>query len=503
MLAIVREGRARGRTSAPPPQHTLAPMAQRGVAVTGSRGGARRAASPPALGGGGGGGSVKPPLASSSSMSRIFPAPPTPLRDARALPASITTASAAAFAPEASMFASFVVDAPGPSRNERGRPLTAGSSRPRSGRPPSASPGPAGGGGRPPSASPSRRTERPTTATSVSTSPTTSAARVRPRSAQLAARAAEEAALRGRVGGDAGSATTLLARSSADISAISDTPGHGVALPPWMPVDIGVVPPSILPESVYRVRRERAVPAGEDQTEWTRDASGWYTKVEFPSERPTRRREAIALTEAYVTLLSQAPSAGATPRALAAAALRIHHVCAHEIVRQVSIHCAERGALLRLVWQRYAELVRLIQEMAERAASVKAAETAALLAQADAAAAENLRLATTALRAQLRAAKAEAARAEAAERDAVATAKSASARAAAAEGALRQSEAAATDAIARLTAAHAAASEQHEAADEAAAASHKALEARLEAAGEWCCCCNRCARPPRGAVCGR
>ena len=43
-----------------------------------------------------------------------------------------------------------------------------------------------------------------------------------------------------------------------------------------------------------------ALAAGETPEDWHADASGCYTKVEFPSERPTRRREAIALTEAYV-----------------------------------------------------------------------------------------------------------------------------------------------------------------------------------------------------------
>lgn len=252
MLAIVREGRMRARAAAKATGvrgQSLTPLAQNILRASSPAKGLR--ASSPAKGlGMMRAASLRAPVLSASAVTVVS-------QHGRG-DGSRAGAASGGFALDASMFQSFVEE-PGGGASSRGRttgrPVTAGSRRPPS----------AQQRGRPSVAMAVASDEaasvsRPTTAVSRSESPENSGRLVRPRSAQLAARAAADAARRERVGGDAGVSTAFLGRSSADISNLADAPGHGLLLPPWMPVDVGVVPPSILPESVYRVRRERAIP---------------------------------------------------------------------------------------------------------------------------------------------------------------------------------------------------------------------------------------------------
>merc|ERR1719401_3413587 len=93
----------------------------------------------------------------------------------------------------------------------------------------------------------------------------------------------------------------------------------------------------------------------------------WYTKV-FPSNNPSSRTDAVRL-DAWITRSLEAykktTSGGKEDLARAVEDLvPILSVALHEIVRQVTHHCTERGAVLEKIWRTYVELFdRVLHEM--------------------------------------------------------------------------------------------------------------------------------------------
>merc|ERR1719401_2652858 len=93
----------------------------------------------------------------------------------------------------------------------------------------------------------------------------------------------------------------------------------------------------------------------------------WYTKV-FPSNNPSSRTDAVRL-DAWITrsleMYKKTSTGGKEDLARAVEDLvPILSVALHEIVRQVTHHCTERGLVLEKIWQTYVSLFnRVLHEM--------------------------------------------------------------------------------------------------------------------------------------------
>lgn len=158
-----------------------------------------------------------------------------------------------------------------------------------------------------------------------------------------------------------------------DISFRRDAPGHGIASRPGQFRDARP-PPSQVPEHLRVVER---VPHPPDEAERRKYAvsynhhDGLWEKQLFPARVPAGRQDVrllsewitCQLAEATATLGGGGGTAGggggpgsaetSTDTNLAATVKRVVpllNTSMNEIVRQVTLHCAERGVLLQRVW---------------------------------------------------------------------------------------------------------------------------------------------------------
>ena len=83
-----------------------------------------------------------------------------------------------------------------------------------------------------------------------------------------------------------------------------------------------------------------------------------------------------------VELDARAQSGVMTPRGMCAAAEDVHSRCFYELTRQVSVHCRERGLLLKGIWEGWTSLFKAQQRAAQNkldeATAAHAAEAKAL-----------------------------------------------------------------------------------------------------------------------------
>jgi len=147
-----------------------------------------------------------------------------------------------------------------------------------------------------------------------------------------------------------------------DISHLRDQP---IALAPK-------IPPSLIDEKDH-VYESSFLPT--DSSSIYQEADGlWYTKV-FPSSNPSSRVDAVRLDawitkclEAYKTNSSKGPAKEDLAKAVEEL-VPILSTALHEIVRQVTHHCIERGSVLEKIWQTYVNLFNCV--LHEMQASLK------------------------------------------------------------------------------------------------------------------------------------
>eukprot|EP00741_Cyanophora_paradoxa_P025300 tig00000361_g24419.t1 len=91
------------------------------------------------------------------------------------------------------------------------------------------------------------------------------------------------------------------------------------------------------------------------------DAERQKVKEVFLSRTPAGRKDALLL-EAWVKQQCEATAAVAQGDPLEAVEheLRVYTMAVHEIARQVSVGCVERGTLLATLWSRYTELLNRV-----------------------------------------------------------------------------------------------------------------------------------------------
>mmetsp|Transcript_126852 Transcript_126852/g.237079 ORF Transcript_126852/g.237079 Transcript_126852/m.237079 type:complete len:506 (-) Transcript_126852:57-1574(-) len=126
------------------------------------------------------------------------------------------------------------------------------------------------------------------------------------------------------------------------------------------------IPPSLIEDSDHIF--ETSFLPKDSSSVYREDDGLWHTKV-FPSSTPSSRTDAIML-DAWITrsleqYRKEGPGAGNEDLARAVEDLvPILSVALHEIVRQVTHHCTERGTVLEKIWRTYVELFdRVLKEM--------------------------------------------------------------------------------------------------------------------------------------------
>lgn len=147
---------------------------------------------------------------------------------------------------------------------------------------------------------------------------------------------------------------------SRDVSRRSDEAGHGWLPNGDAPVDLSAAPASIIPTPFHKFARSPVVPMASElvaKEEWSFNGqSREFVRTEFPSMAPSGRREVFLLERWLHDTLESEIQRDMSAREVIETAQTVYSATFHELVRQVSVHCAERGALLVRVWRIYLAL---------------------------------------------------------------------------------------------------------------------------------------------------
>lgn len=118
------------------------------------------------------------------------------------------------------------------------------------------------------------------------------------------------------------------------------------------------IPPSLIAEADH-IYEASFLPKGVNSV-YCDDDGMWHTKV-FPSDCPSSRMDANLLDK-WINESLQKYSAEAAPKGREELAKVVEDLvpllstALHEVVRQVTHHCAERGVALEKIWRTYVEL---------------------------------------------------------------------------------------------------------------------------------------------------
>lgn len=116
------------------------------------------------------------------------------------------------------------------------------------------------------------------------------------------------------------------------------------------------IPPSLIQESDHQY--ESSFMPKDATSIYSEHDGMWHTKV-FPSNVPSSRNDAVRLDAWITKSLEHCQQTRIGQEGLAQAMenlVPILSVALHEIVRQVTHHCIERGVVLQKIWRTYVEL---------------------------------------------------------------------------------------------------------------------------------------------------
>ena len=150
-----------------------------------------------------------------------------------------------------------------------------------------------------------------------------------------------------------------------DTSFLLDRPGHGQI--PSRGAQTSQIPPSVIPPQHYLVESSPVPPPEVDKyaVEYDSEAKLWHTTV-FPALRPSGRRDVLLLERWLNTMLESQRLDNMGPIEVLSQVQDIFSMCFNEIVRQVSVHCVERGRLMHAIWSRYCELFEHLSTITRR-----------------------------------------------------------------------------------------------------------------------------------------
>ena len=109
-----------------------------------------------------------------------------------------------------------------------------------------------------------------------------------------------------------------------------------------------------VPDRFHVVESSATAPAGKDGGDgrWTQLVDGRWVRHLFPAFHPTGRQQALLLGDALAAMLEEHEQLAPlmTPHEAVVGAHNVFSIAFHELVRQVSVSCMDRGALLKAVW---------------------------------------------------------------------------------------------------------------------------------------------------------
>eukprot|EP01112_Ceratiomyxa_fruticulosa_P015466 TRINITY_DN4547_c0_g1_i1.p1 TRINITY_DN4547_c0_g1~~TRINITY_DN4547_c0_g1_i1.p1 ORF type:complete len:838 (+),score=208.06 TRINITY_DN4547_c0_g1_i1:368-2881(+) len=148
--------------------------------------------------------------------------------------------------------------------------------------------------------------------------------------------------------------TLTTSSPSRDISHLLDKPSKNVK-----------VPQTKIPTQYHVVEVSATAPSTpSQQTFFSEKDKMWHTTV-FPSLKPTSRQEVLLLDKWLNDMLAENVAKVQDPVEAVKEAQQLYSMCFHEIIRQVYVHCAERGQLMEKVWYRYLQLFEHILRLRE------------------------------------------------------------------------------------------------------------------------------------------
>eukprot|EP00002_Diphylleia_rotans_P012333 TRINITY_DN2412_c0_g2_i1.p1 TRINITY_DN2412_c0_g2~~TRINITY_DN2412_c0_g2_i1.p1 ORF type:complete len:882 (-),score=178.89 TRINITY_DN2412_c0_g2_i1:204-2849(-) len=161
-----------------------------------------------------------------------------------------------------------------------------------------------------------------------------------------------------------------------DISFNADKPGHG-RIPSRSDGMEEYIPPSLIPPEHHVIDKAKFPPSDTDyKYEYDEKERVWKATV-FPGLRPSSRREVVLLDKWLNDQLTQSMSRNKDPIEIVREAQFLYSASFNEIVRQVSVHCQERGKLLSKIWNRYIQLFEIVMELRDQEKEQFAAKLAA------------------------------------------------------------------------------------------------------------------------------
>eukprot|EP00771_Trimastix_marina_P003993 gnl/Trimastix_PCT/718.p1 GENE.gnl/Trimastix_PCT/718~~gnl/Trimastix_PCT/718.p1 ORF type:complete len:534 (+),score=163.38 gnl/Trimastix_PCT/718:51-1652(+) len=128
------------------------------------------------------------------------------------------------------------------------------------------------------------------------------------------------------------------------------------------------IAPSIIPRAYHIVEKSPLIPKNDGRytTEFHEDDHMWHTTI-FPAQVPSSRQD-VVLLEKWLDDISrdlESRAESTEPLVLLADTQKVFGMCFHEIVRQVSVHCTERGRLMVKLWRKYVGLFKRMFTMSK------------------------------------------------------------------------------------------------------------------------------------------
>ena len=167
-----------------------------------------------------------------------------------------------------------------------------------------------------------------------------------------------------RRSGGGGSSSSVAFGSSAAVGGGRGDPPPAAAARPSVPASLIPGPFHLMLESPFPLSHVGLFGELSDSS-WTKSTVSklWQACV-FPSAVPAGRRDVILLGEWMTEMLTRlSADRKLGEEELVHEAQTIFSVCFHEVVRQVAVHCAERGHLMAKIWVSTMELFERLTQL--------------------------------------------------------------------------------------------------------------------------------------------
>ena len=164
------------------------------------------------------------------------------------------------------------------------------------------------------------------------------------------------------------------------VSCVSDSFGHGSSSPSPLFSDLPlfsaedlvhlVVPPTMLPEEFFLSRKHTIRNSNTSAERWKAQKEIVWGMHQFGTQRAAGRHE-VAMVSSWFEENCRAELLPPDPIAAIYQLIEVHSYAFHELLRHVTMHCAERGRLLATVWVGFGGLMKeLLTKIGEQNATL-------------------------------------------------------------------------------------------------------------------------------------